>query len=132
MLCSTAMSGSYLGLRVEPSHNAIFRKWQGFVAAQPDRFQSSTLLGGLVVSTAGYTLATIAVHRRAPDAIAMVSALCIILVLSEGWLNALRVTPAERILVVMPAIVNLGMILVLMSTGSQIKNLSGRVLLSSA
>jgi predicted RNA methylase len=28
LLCTAAMSGSYLGLRVEPSHNAIFREWQ--------------------------------------------------------------------------------------------------------
>lgn len=131
LLCTAAMSGSYLGLRVEPSQNAIFREWQDFVAAHPDWFQSSTLLGGLVVSTAGYTLATMAIHRKAPDATTMVSALCILLVLSEGWLNALRVTTAERLLVVMPAMVDLGMILVLLSIGSRVKDLSGRVLLSN-
>lgn len=61
----------------------------------------------------------------------MVSALCILLVLLEGWLNALRVTPAERLLVAMPAVVDLGMITVLLSIRSHIKNLSGRVLLSN-
>ena len=72
-----------------------------------------------------------AIYRKAPDTTTMVSALCILLVLSEGWLNALRVTAAERLLVVMPAVVDLGMVLVLLSIGSRVKDLSGQVLLSN-
>ncbi|KAF2247522.1 hypothetical protein BU26DRAFT_349194 [Trematosphaeria pertusa] len=125
-ICSLAMSGTYLGLQVEPSINAAFRRWQNMVAARQTDPQRSVLFGGFVFSTVGYAISCIALYRRAPNVVVAIVMPCILLVLLEGWWNYLRVTPAERVLVIMPTVVDVGMTWVLLCGAARLRNLSSK------
>ena len=67
------------------------------------------LLSGIVACAIGYAVSCGHAYRRAPRLIAMAGALCIAIVLLEGVWNFLRVSPVERLAVVLPSIVNVGL-----------------------
>ena len=62
----------------------------------------SVLLGGFAISTAGYAIACIVAYHQTRELGAILCTLCIVLVLTENTWNWLMVTPAERLMVVMP------------------------------
>lgn len=49
------------------------------------------------------------IYCTAPQAVAIISAACILAVFFEAFLNSLNVTPVERLAVVLPSLINIGL-----------------------
>jgi hypothetical protein len=56
-----------------------------------------------------------AAYRRASRFAPSFGAICILLVIGESWRNALEVTPGERLMVIMPFVVGIGLVCALAS-----------------
>jgi hypothetical protein len=66
-----------------------------------------------MISAAGYAVCCVLVYYRAPELVAITSVLSVFTVVSESLWNAIRVTPAERIMVVLPTVLDVSLILAL-------------------
>jgi ABC-type enterochelin transport system permease subunit len=140
-VCGAALSTIQLALQ-EPSHNAVLRVWQDvssnngnvwtkpltnqLVASPIQQSISTALIGSIAFCTVGYATACIYTYSRAPSLVAFATAACIALVFIEGLWNGLRVTLIERLAVVMPTAVNIGLTWVLLRRRSTCQNLAVR------
>lgn len=116
---STVMSGTYVGLRAERSQNILLLRWQNFVSERLGSSHAAVLLLGLIISTAGYTAGCMSIYWSSQDLAAVVSLFCLALAFIEGWWNQLRLTAAERILVLLPVALNCGLTWVLACSRTQ-------------
>lgn len=67
------------------------------------------LLSGIVACSTGYAVSCGHAYSRAPRLIAIAGAFCIAIVLLESVWNVLRVSSVERLTVVLPSMVNVGL-----------------------
>lgn len=69
----------------------------------------AALLSGIAVCATGYAISSSYAYRRAPKSVAIITTLCIILVMFESLWNVLKVSAIERLVVVLTAMVNVGL-----------------------
>lgn len=80
-----------------------------FLASPIQQSPSVALLCGIAFCTVGYAMACMHAYSRAPSLVALAATICIVLVFLEGFWNRISVTPVERLAVVMPVAVNIGL-----------------------
>ncbi|KAF2654238.1 hypothetical protein K491DRAFT_694003 [Lophiostoma macrostomum CBS 122681] len=107
-ICGGALGTIELALQ-EGSHNALLRDWQDLVGGPIQQSSSAVLIGSIAFCTVGYAAACMYAYSRAPSLVAFAATVCIALVFIEGFWNGLHVTPVERLAVVMPMAVNVGL-----------------------
>jgi hypothetical protein len=73
------------------------------------QLSNTVLIGSIAVCTVGYATSCMYIYYRAPRLVALTAAVCITLVLLESLWNGLRITPVERLAVVMPMAINVGL-----------------------
>ena len=80
------------------------------ITASPIQNASNyTLVGSIALCVVGYAVACMHVYNRTPRLTAMAAGIFIACVFIEGLWNGLRVNPIERLAVVMPTAVNVGL-----------------------
>jgi hypothetical protein len=62
-----------------------------------------------MIATAGYAMCCVLVYHRASELVAITATLSTLVVVAESLLNTLRLTPVERIMVVLPTVLNVGL-----------------------
>ena len=70
---------------------------------------AAALLGGFGACAAGYAISSGYAYRRAPRLVAMIATLCISIVMLESLWNLIKVSPVERLTVVLITMVNVGL-----------------------
>lgn len=80
------------------------------VAAQPVEGASvQVIFACITLCSTIYAASCMRIYCTAPRAVATVSAVCILLVFFEAVFNSLQVTLVERLAVVLPTLVNIGL-----------------------
>jgi len=106
---STTLSTIVVALQDQPSENPIIRKWQK-VATQPVEGASvQVIFACITLCSTIYAASCMRIYCTAPRAVATISAVCILLVFFEAVFNSLQVTLVERLAVVLPTLVNIGL-----------------------
>ena len=90
-----------------------------FISERLGSSHTGALLLGLIVSAAGYTAGCMSIYWSSQDLAAVVSLFCLALAFIEGWWNQLRLTAAERILVLLPVVLDCGLTWVLACSRTQ-------------
>ncbi|XP_014553237.1 hypothetical protein COCVIDRAFT_108195 [Bipolaris victoriae FI3] len=111
-LCGTGLSTIGLAMQ-EQSHNTLLRYWQDLVAGPVQRLSSAVLAGSIALCSVGYVTACMIAYQRDPSFITVTTATCIAAVFVEGLWNGLHVSFMERLAVVMPLAINIGVTLAL-------------------
>jgi hypothetical protein len=62
-----------------------------------------------MIATAGYAMCCVLVYHRASELVAITATLSTLVVVAESLLNTLRVTPVERIMVILPTVLDVGL-----------------------
>lgn len=70
----------------------------------------SVLLGGLAISAAGYAVVGVFAYHRAQEYGSIISTMCILLILLETLWNGLMVSSEERLVIVMPCTLTVGLL----------------------
>ena len=127
-LCGTALSTIGLAMQ-ERSHNTLLRNWQNvcllrsvglvtcltkqLVAGPIQQSSSTALAGSIAICTVGYATACMTAYHRDPSLVPVTTAVCIAAVFVEGLWNGLCVSLMERLAVLMPVAINIGITLAL-------------------
>ncbi|EMD67014.1 hypothetical protein COCSADRAFT_284024 [Bipolaris sorokiniana ND90Pr] len=111
-LCGTGLGTIGLAMQ-ERSHNNLLRYLQDIVAGPIQQSSSAALAGSIALCSVGYVTACIIAYHRNPSFVAFTTAFCIAAVFFEGLWNGLRVSLMERLAVVMPLAINIGVTLAL-------------------
>ncbi|KAF2624681.1 hypothetical protein BU25DRAFT_132083 [Macroventuria anomochaeta] len=108
-ISSATTSTIIVALQAQPSRNVLLRRWQELVVEPVEGISESVLFSCIALGSTVYTASCMRIYCTAPRSVAIVSAACILLVFSEACLNGLRVTPVERLAVVLPTLINIGL-----------------------
>lgn len=120
------LSSTHLALEAEHSQNVFFRRWQEVSAVRSlgmasiinliqivskpiQQFPSTVVFGGIAICTVGYATLCMRAYTRTPARVAMAATVCIVLVFIEATWNGFSVNPTERLMVLMPIVVNAGL-----------------------
>ncbi|EMD67010.1 hypothetical protein COCSADRAFT_33917 [Bipolaris sorokiniana ND90Pr] len=108
---SAATSTSILALQPHPTGNDVLRRWQSrkFISQQVKNIPDSVLFTGIALCSALYAASCMHVYHTAPRSVSITLTACILLVFLETVWNGLNVTPVERLAVVLPSLVNIGL-----------------------
>ncbi|KAF2654242.1 hypothetical protein K491DRAFT_759092 [Lophiostoma macrostomum CBS 122681] len=108
-ISSTTTSTIILALQAQPSTNIFLRRWQKLAAKPVEGVSGPVLFSCITLCSTVYVAACMQLYCTAPGSVAMISAACILLVFFEACLNGLEVTPVERLAVVLPSLINIGL-----------------------
>lgn len=127
-LCGTGLSTIGLAMQ-DQSHNTLLRNWQDvcllhdfcaitcltkqLVAGPVQQSSSTALAGSIALCSVGYVTACMVAYHRDPNFVAVTTAVCVVAVFVEGLWNGLNVSLMERLAVVMPLAINIGVTLAL-------------------
>ncbi|KAF5849977.1 hypothetical protein GGP41_005370 [Bipolaris sorokiniana] len=119
---SAATSTSILALQPHPTGNDVLRRWQSVsppsfliqwlaitLIQQVKNIPDSVLFTGIALCSALYAASCMHVYHTAPRSVSITLTACILLVFLETVWNGLNVTPVERLAVVLPSLVNIGL-----------------------
>jgi len=108
-ISSTTTGTIILALQAQPSSNVILRRWQQLAAKPVEGVSEQVLFSCITFCSTVYAASCMQIYCTAPRPVAIVSAACILLVFFETCLNSLKVTPVERLAVILPSLINIGL-----------------------